>query len=97
MQHAEDVREELRELKPYLEDEYGVAAIGVFGSYVRGDDHQESDLDILVKFTEPIGLLDFVRLENELSEHLAIDVDLVTEQSLKPRIRTRVIDEVVYA
>jgi predicted nucleotidyltransferase len=42
-------------------------------------------------------LFDFVRSENELAEHVGVDVDLVTEQSLKPRIRARVTDEVVYA
>lgn len=52
---------------------------------------------MLVRFSEPIGLLDFVRLENELTEHVGVDVDLVTEQSLKPRIEARVSDEVVSA
>jgi predicted nucleotidyltransferase len=63
----------------------------------RTEENDESDLDILVTFADPIGLLDLVRLEQDLSEHLAVDVDLVTERSLKPRIRSRVIDEVVYA
>lgn len=97
MHRSEDIREDLNALKPYLRDEYGVDEIGIFGSYVRGEQHEESDLDVLVSFSEPIGLLDLVRLENDLSERLGLDVDLVTEESLKPRIRSRVIDEVVYA
>lgn len=97
MQRAEGFREELKALKPSLQEEYGVEAIGIFGSYVRDEQHDENDLDVLVRFSEPIGLLDFVRSENELTEHVGVDVDLVTEQSLKPRIEARVSDEVVSA
>lgn len=97
MQQYEELQDELRAMKPYLEAEYGVAEIGLFGSYVRGEQEEDSDLDVLVSFEEPIGLLALVRMENELAERLGIDVDLVTEDSLKPRIRERVIADVVYA
>ncbi|MBK7870931.1 MAG: nucleotidyltransferase family protein [Saprospiraceae bacterium] len=60
--------------------------IGVFGSYARGDQHSDSDLDILVTFGKRLTLLDLVGLEIELSERLGIKVDLVTRKALSPLI-----------
>ncbi|MBN1925441.1 MAG: nucleotidyltransferase family protein [Prolixibacteraceae bacterium] len=57
--------------------------IAVFGSYARGEQTQESDLDILVKFKKAITLLQLIKFENELSEKLGVKVDLVTEGALK--------------
>lgn len=64
-----------------------VVSAGVFGSYVRGEHKEGSDLDMLVKFKKPKGLFDFVALEKKLSEILKVKVDLVTEQSVSPYIR----------
>lgn len=61
----------------------------------RGEQQSDSDLDILVAFDKPVTLFDLVRLENELAEELGIEVDLVTKDSLKPRIETRVCDDLV--
>lgn len=58
------------------------ARIGIFGSYARGENRDNSDLDILVQFKERIGLLTLVQIEQELSEKLGIQVDLITEGSL---------------
>jgi hypothetical protein len=66
----------------YLKD-YDPSKIGVFGSYVRGEQTEKSDLDILINLRKRVGLLQFVRMERELSELLGIKVDLVTEGSLK--------------
>lgn len=57
--------------------------IGIFGSWARGDNRPNSDLDILVKLTKPVSLLTFVRMQRELSEMLDITVDLVSEGGLK--------------
>jgi len=83
-------------MKPYLRREYGVSEIGLFGSYVRNEQTEASDLDVLVEFDESVSLFDLVRLENELAERLGEDVDLVTKDSLKPRIKARVTDDLVY-
>lgn len=96
MQRYEEIRDELADMKPFLETEYHVRELGLFGSYVRGSQTDTSDLDILVEFEEPVTLLELVGLENELTERLGVDVDLVTKGSLKPRIRARVADDVVY-
>lgn len=62
---------------------YGPERIGLFGSFARGEESPESDIDILVKFRETISLLDLVRIHNELSKKLGRKIDLVTEPSLK--------------
>ena len=81
-----------------LRERYGVKRIGIFGSYVRGEERRGSDLDILVEFhpDAEIDLIKFVELEEYLSELLGIKVDLVMKSSLKPRIRRRVLQEVIY-
>jgi predicted nucleotidyltransferase len=68
--------------------------LGVFGSYVRGDQRSDSDLDLLVEFQEPPSLFQFIRLENELSDALGIDVDLVMKSALKPAIGRHILEEV---
>ena len=83
-------------MKPHLRREYGVSEIALFGSFVRNEQTEASDLDVLVEFKESVGLFDVVRLENELAERLGVDVDLVTKDSLKPRIKARVTDDLVY-
>lgn len=61
--------------------------IGVFGSYARGDQNKDSDLDILIDFKEKINLLELIGLEQELSELLGIKVDLITQKSLHPPLK----------
>ena len=71
----------------YLKD-YKPERIGLFGSYARGDNSKDSDLDILIKFRETCTLFQFVRIENELSELIGRKVDLVTEGAIRnERIR----------
>ena len=76
-------------------ERYRVKDIGIFGSYVRGEQKKRSDLDILVDFDEPISLLKFIELENYLRENIGLKVDLVMKDSLKPRIGKHIIKEVV--
>jgi predicted nucleotidyltransferase len=61
--------------------------IGVFGSYARGDNRSDSDLDLLVAFKNKISYFDLVGMEMDLSEKLGIKVELVTEKSINPAIR----------
>jgi len=63
---------------------HGAKKISIFGSYVRGEATPESDLDIIVEFELPKGLIRFVGIEIELSESLGIKVDLLTEKSISP-------------
>ncbi len=80
--------EELLSLLPYLRERYGVKELGVFGSYLRGEQRQDSDLDLLVDFEKDISLWDVMELEEFLSERLGVRVDLIMKSSLKFRPHT---------
>jgi len=97
MKNIEKIKKELNELKPSLRREFKVKTIGIFGSYTRQEQKKRSDLDILVEFEKSpnISLLDFIKLENYLSEALGVKVDLVEKSTLKPRIGKRILKEVV--
>ena len=70
---------------------HGVAVLKIFGSAARGDEGPDSDIDLLIEFRDRKGLLALVGLEIELSEALGRKVDLVTEASLSPYIRDRIL------
>ncbi len=95
MNTAESIKKKLADHKPVLAEKYRVREIGIFGSYVRGDQKQKSDVDVLVDFTGSISLLEFIHLENELSDLLGVKVDLVMKTALKPRIGKHILEEVV--
>lgn len=83
--------------KTFLEDKFFVKEIGIFGSVVRGEQHSDSDIDILVDFKNPIGIFDFIRLEDHLSKLLGSKVDLVTKTGLKSVIKNEILSQTVYA
>lgn len=62
---------------------YHPEKIGIFGSYARGENRKDSDLDILISFKDKISLLRLVQIEQQLSDELGIKVDLITENGLK--------------
>jgi predicted nucleotidyltransferase len=92
----EDVTQWLVQHKPLLKERYKVRELGVFGSYVRQEQTETSDVDVLVEFSETPSLLKFINLENYLSDNLGVKVDLVHKAGLKPRIGERILAEVVY-
>jgi len=81
--------------KSKLEKDFKIKEIGIFGSYVRGEQTGESDLDVLVEFNSPIGFFKFMELEEYLQEILGVKIDLVSRKALKPRIGSRILSEVV--
>lgn len=90
-----DIERKLQELKPVLADKFHVSSIGYFGSYVNGQQTNESDLDLLVEFSEPVGW-GFFTLEKFLEQSLGLPVDLVTRIALKERIKEPILNRVVY-
>jgi predicted nucleotidyltransferase len=92
----QDILASLKNLKREVAKEYSVKTIGVFGSVARNEQTGQSDIDLLVEFSKPVGFVTFMRLENFLSERLGKQVDLVTSDSLKPGIRQDVLSEVIY-
>jgi predicted nucleotidyltransferase len=86
---------QLRRHLPELVERFHVRSLGVFGSYVHQEQRPGSDLDLLVTFNQPPGLLAFLALENHLTDLLGVHVDLVMEDALKPHIGERILAEVV--
>ncbi len=95
MKTFEEIKITLAQNKEELEQKFGVAAMGVFGSYTRNEQHSGSDVDILVDFKKPISLLRFIELERHISDLLGIKVDLVTRKALKPFIGRHILKELV--
>ncbi len=71
----------------------GVKMLGVFGSVARGEDTPESDVDLLIQLKKPVGLIEFIRLQDKFVEVFGRKVDLATEDSLHPLIRQNVLSD----
>lgn len=86
----------LRAHLPELRQQYGIRSLGVFGSYIRGEQKSRSDLDLLVEFDDrALGLFDFLEIENSLGDLLGVKVDLVEKSTLKPAIGRHILEEVL--
>lgn len=98
MRSLKEIQQTIVQSKPRLQQRYQVTQLGIFGSYVRGEQTEASDLDVLVEFAPEarFGLLKFCELENDLSETLGLKVDLVMKTGLKPHIGDRILQEVIY-
>ena len=92
----EKIEKLVKENKVLLTEQFKVKEIGIFGSVVRGEDKETSDVDILVEFVEPIGLFKFLELEEYLSDLIGRKVDLVSKKALKPRIGKHILREVAF-
>jgi len=89
-----NVAEIKKKVMPVLK-KYGVKRASIFGSAVRGEMREDSDVDILVEIDKDISLLDFVALKLELEEVLGRKVDLVEYDTIKSRLRDRILKEQV--
>jgi len=78
-----------------LQAEYSVQSIALFGSVARNEATPESDVDLLVEFSKPVGMFHFLRVKERLQEWLQHKVDLVTRASLKAQLRDRILREAV--
>lgn len=96
MKSKKQIEQLLRKKKTYLKKRFNVVEIGIFGSFARGEETEDSDVDILVAFSDSIGW-EFVDLKDYLEDLLGLKVDLVTIQALKPQLRETILSEVVYA
>ncbi len=98
MRLIEEIKEILEKHKEELHLKYKVREIGVFGSFVRGEQKKRSDIDILVEFDEENipGLLKFIEMERYLEKLLRKKVDLVRKGGIRPEIRDIILKEVVY-
>jgi predicted nucleotidyltransferase len=86
----------LKNINHQLSKDFGVSRIGIFGSYARGEQNKDSDIDVLVEFHRPVNLFEFSRLKSFLTNQLGIQVDLVTPGALKPLIKDEILRSVSY-
>lgn len=95
MQTLEEIKENIDKLKPYIKKEYKADIVGIFGSYARGEQTENSDVDILVRFGEGIGLHSF-GLEPFLKDILKINVHIVSDGGLRPRLKDNIYNDIRY-
>jgi hypothetical protein len=95
MKTLEEIKRDLSALKKEIHAHYGVSNIEVFGSYVRGEQRDDSDLDVLVEFDRRVDLLDVSGLQILLSEALGLKVDVVLKRSVRPELKGIILGEAV--
>jgi len=97
MKTLREIKETLREHKKYLKEKFGVKEIGIFGSYIRNEQTEVSDVDILVDFERPVGW-EIVDLRDYLEKILGVKVDLVPKGGVirKPLLWKYIEEEVIY-
>jgi uncharacterized protein len=95
MKTLDEVITQLRRLQPDLRRRYPIRELGVFGSYVRGQQTEDSDLDVLVDLQDAVGLLELAGLQHDLSEALGLKVDLVMRDAVKRGRVRRIMSEAV--
>jgi predicted nucleotidyltransferase len=83
MRTLDDIRQQLQAELPDLRERYNVDRLGICGSYVRGEQTDDSDLDLLVTFTETPDLFEMVNLKRHLEDRLDLSVDLGMPSALK--------------
>lgn len=95
MTDLNEIRNILSLHKPELMQKYPIASIGLFGSIVRDDFNENSDIDIIVEFNDKIGI-EFIDLANELEAKLNWKVDLVSKGGIKPKYFNVIEPEIIY-
>ena len=95
MKDLSTIKQIIKELKPELEKKFHVSSIGIFGSIVRHDFSENSDVDIIVDFSQPIGI-EFIDLADLLEEKFHEQVDLVSRKGIKPQYFSSIENEIVY-
>ncbi|MCD6238760.1 MAG: nucleotidyltransferase family protein [Thermotogae bacterium] len=95
--NTEEIERKLKEKKVHIKRVFHIREMGIFGSYIRGEQTEASDVDILVEFEK--GHKDFfnyMRLKYYLEDLLGGEVDLVMKNAVKPRLKKRIFSEVEY-
>ncbi len=87
----------LKKQKQYLNNEFGVNKIGLFGSYAKGTNQEQSDIDIAIEiYKDKKNLHVFLAIKRYLEENLETKVDLGLEHTLKPIIKEQIMKEIIY-
>ena len=95
MKNIQEIRRQLSSLKDPIHKDYGVSSLEVFGSFVRGEQREDSDIDVLVEFDRDVSLLDVASLQIFLTEHLGIKTDVVLKRSVRKELKDIILAEAV--
>lgn len=95
MTELTSVKQILTQLKPELRQKYFVSTIGLFGSIVRNDFTEKSDIDIIVDFSKPIGI-EFIDLADYIESKLRKKIDLVSRNGVKAKYFHQIESEIIY-
>jgi predicted nucleotidyltransferase len=96
MNESDKILKTLKSLKKNISNKYKVNRIGLFGSYMRGEQTINSDIDILTNFKDDADLFDLVGLGQFLEEKLQQKVDIVPEDALRKELKNKILKEAVY-
>jgi predicted nucleotidyltransferase len=95
MKTTEEIKKQLSALRQIIHTDYGVSSIELFGSYARGEQREDSDVDVLVEVDREVSLLDVVGLELFLSDSLGVKVDVVLQRSVRKELKEIIFAEAV--
>ncbi|MFZ9955723.1 MAG: nucleotidyltransferase family protein [Flavobacteriales bacterium] len=95
MSYLSQIQSTLKKMKPELTAKYSVNSIGLFGSVVRNDFNENSDIDVIVDFSKPIGI-EFIDLANYLEKVFKRKIDLVSKKGIKERYFREIEGEIIY-
>ncbi len=95
MTDLDEIKKTIRQHRDTLEEKYGIAVVSIFGSHVRGEEKQDSDIDLLAEILKPVSLLELVGAEMYLSDLLGLKVDLVPRRSLREELKEAILKEAV--
>jgi uncharacterized protein len=96
MKTLDEIKEILTKHKEEVQQEYKVSELGIFGSFVRGEQKKKSDIDILVEYSELPDLLKLIELENRLQKLLKRKVDLIEKSGIRTELKETILKDVVY-
>ena len=96
MKTLDEIKEILSKHKKEVQREYNVNELGIFGSFVRGEQKKRSDIDILVGYSELPDLLKLIELESRLQKLLKTKVDLIEKSGIRAELKEIILKEVVY-
>jgi len=96
MYTLQQIKEILAKAKPELQKKYPLSELAIFGSYARGDATEESDIDVLVDFNAPLGLIKYIGLSHQIQELFNLKVDVVSKDGIKPKYWIYVSKNLIY-
>ncbi len=96
MKNLAEIKAILGQVKSLIREKYHISELGIFGDYVKGEVKENSQVNILIDYTEPPSLLELVDMEYYLSDLLNIKADVISKNGLKGKRKERILSEVIY-